>query len=82
MDGDTAPSPPHSRRAYRRLRKAVEGLGAHLTERIALARLRVHDPWHIQHRLIRKVLAPTAVVFLNLLANQPPFDLGSLVSAS
>jgi len=26
----------------------------------------VHDLWHYQHRLIRKVLAHTVAVFLNL----------------
>lgn len=63
-----------------RLRKGVETVGSHLTERFAIARLRVHDLWHFQHRLIRKVLAHTGGVFLNLQFHRPPLDLDGLVT--
>ena len=63
-----------------RLRKGVETVGSHLTERFAVARLRVHDLWHFQHRLIRKVLAHTIGVFLNLQLHRPPLDLDGLVT--
>lgn len=63
-----------------RLRKSVETVGSHLTERFAVARLRVHDLWHFQHRLIRKVLAHTIGVFLNLQFHRPPLDLDGLVT--
>src|SRR5512147_285682 len=53
-------------KASGRLRKYVETVGSQLTEHFAIARLRVHDLWHFQHRLIRKVLAHTVGVFLNL----------------
>ncbi len=56
-------------------------MGAHLTERFAVARLRVHDLWHYQHRLIRKILAHTVTVFLNLQLHRSPLDLDSLVDA-
>ena len=75
---------PHSLtllKACARLRKGVETVGSHLTERFAVARLRVHDLWHFQHRLIRKVLAHTVAVFLNLQFGRPALDLDGLVTA-
>lgn len=64
-----------------RWRKIVETVGSHLTERFAVARIRVHDLWHFQHRLIRKVLAHTVAVFLNLQLGRDPLDLDGLVAA-
>jgi hypothetical protein len=75
---------PHSLtllQACARLRKGVETVGSHLTERFAVARLRVHDLWHFQHRLIRKVLAHTVAVFLNLQFGRAALDLDGLVTA-
>jgi len=43
--------------------------------------VRVHDLWHYQHRLIRKVLAHTVVVFLNLQMGRQPLDLDGLVTS-
>lgn len=63
------------------IRKAVETVGAHLTERFAIARIRVHDLWHFHHRVIRKILAHTVGVFLNLQLHRPPLDLDGLVTA-
>lgn len=68
-------------KACARLRKCVETVGSHLTERFAVARIRVHDLWHFQHRLIRKVLAHTVAVFLNLQLHRAPLDLDGLVIA-
>jgi hypothetical protein len=62
------------------IRKEVETVGAHLTERFAIARIRVHDLWHFHHRLIRKILAHTVGVFLNLQLRRSPLDLDGLVS--
>jgi hypothetical protein len=78
--GMTTPHPPTLLRLCARLRKGVETVGAHLTERFAVARIRVHDLWHFQHRLIRKVLAHTVGVFLNLHLGRPPLDLDGLVT--
>ncbi len=66
--------------ACARLRQRVETVGAHLTERFGVARIRVRDLWHSQHRLIRKVLAHTVAVFLNLQLGRPPLDLDGLVA--
>lgn len=78
--GMTTPHPPTLLHLCARLRKGVETVGAHLTERFAVARMRVHDLWHFQHRLIRKVLAHTVGVFLNLHLGRPPLDLDGLVT--
>jgi hypothetical protein len=56
-------------------RKRVETVGSHLTERFGVARIRVRDLWHFQHRLIRKILAHTVGVFLNLQLGRKPLDL-------
>jgi hypothetical protein len=64
-----------------RLRKFVETIGSHLTERFGVDQIRVHDLWHFQHRLIRKILAHTVCVFLNLRLGRPPLDLDGLVLA-
>lgn len=50
----------------RRIRKRIETVGPHLTGRFKAGQIRVHDLWHFQHRLIRKILAHTVCVFLNL----------------
>lgn len=36
-----------------RLRKSVETVGAHLTERFAVARIRVHDLWHFHPTAVK-----------------------------
>jgi hypothetical protein len=64
-----------------RWRKRVETVGSHLTERFAVAQIQVRDLWHFQHRLIRKILAHTVGVFLNLQFGRKPLDLNGLVVA-
>lgn len=63
----------------KRIRKRIETVGSHLTERFKIDQIRVHDLWHFQHRLIRKILAHTVCVFLNLACNRPPLDLDGLI---
>jgi hypothetical protein len=72
--------PKALRKFCRRVRKFVETVGSHLTERFKVDHIRVHDLWHFQHRLIRKILAHTVCVVLNLLFRRPPLDLDGLVS--
>lgn len=73
---------PRSLRQFcSRIRKIVETVGSHLTERFAIDAIRVHDLWHFQHRLIRKVLSHTLMVFVNLQMGRDPLDLDGLVSA-
>lgn len=73
--------PTALRKFCSRVRKVVETVGSHLTERFAIAKIRVHDLWHFQHRLIRKVLAHTVMVFLNLELGRDPLDLDGLVTS-
>jgi hypothetical protein len=77
----TEAHPRALRKFCSRIRKIVETVGSHLTERFAVDAIRVHDIWHFQHRLIRKVLAHTLMVFLNLQMGRDPLDLDALVSA-
>jgi hypothetical protein len=67
------------RRLCQRWRKRVETVGSQLTERFAIERIRVRDVWHFQHRIIRKVLAHTIGVFLNLQLGRKPLDLDGLL---
>jgi hypothetical protein len=64
-----------------RWRKWIETVGAHLTERFGVRRIRVHELWHFQHRRIRKVLAHPVAVFLNLTRGRQPLDLDGLVAS-
>jgi len=64
---------PHPRRR--------QTVGSHLTERFAVARIHTHDLWHFQHRLIRKVLAHTVGVFLNLQLGWTPLNFDGLLAA-
>jgi len=68
-------------KAPKKIRKRIETIGSHLTERFSIQRLRVHDLWHFQHRIIRKVLAHSFGVFLNLQLQRSPLDLDGLVAA-
>ena len=70
------PEPPlaahYLLRLCRRWRKKIETVASHLTQRFQIARTRAHDLWHYQHRLIRKVLAHTVAVLLNLQIGRQP----------
>ena len=79
--GMTTPHSTQLLRACGRIRKCIETVGSHLTERFGVTRIRVHDLWHFQHRLVRKVLAHTVGVFLNLQRGRDPLDLDGLVTA-
>ncbi len=76
----TTPPSPTLLKVCARLRKGSETVGAPLTERFSVARMRVHELWHFQHRLIRKMLAHTVAVFLNLHLGRPPLALDGLVT--
>lgn len=62
-----------------RIRKVVETVGSHLTERLSINKIRVHDLWHFQSRLLRKILTHTVAVYLNLQLKRKPLDLDDLV---
>ena len=75
----TTAVPPRVLKVCARIRKCVETVGSQLAERFAVERIRVHDLWHFHHRLIRKVLAHTVGVFLNLQLARQPLDLDGLL---
>lgn len=53
---------------------------SHLTERFHhIDPIRVHNLWHYQNRLIRKVLAHTVYVLINLSLGRAPLDLDDLI---
>lgn len=76
----TLTQPPCVVRACARWRKVVETVGSQLTEHCAVARIRVRDLWPFQSRLIRKVLAHTIGVFLNLQLGRQPLDLDGILT--
>ncbi len=61
-------------------RKLVETVGSQLTERFQIAKIRVKDFWHYQHRLYRKILSHTVAVCLNLQLGLPPLHFALLAS--
>jgi hypothetical protein len=69
------------RKICHRWRKRIETVGSQLTERFAIDHIRVRDLWHYQHRLIRKILAHTVAVFLNLQLARNPLDLDGLLAS-
>lgn len=73
--------PIHLRRTCQRWRKRIETVGSHLTERFHIDSTHAHNLWHYQNRLIRKVLAHTVCVFINLSLGRAPLDLDDLVTA-
>jgi hypothetical protein len=73
------PLPPHLKVICQRWRKRIENVAGHLAQRFAIENTRAHDLWHFQSRLIRKILAHTVCVFLNLSLGRPALDLDDLV---
>lgn len=63
----------------RKIRKVIETVNSHLTERFNVTKIRVHDWWHFQSRLMRKILTHTVAVYINLQLNRQPLDLDGLV---
>ncbi|WP_417913973.1 hypothetical protein [Candidatus Electronema sp. JM] len=50
-----------------RARKRIETVGPQLTGRFKAGHIRVHDLWHFQYRLIRKILAHACLCFHQLI---------------
>lgn len=76
---DEKPLDKTTSKICRKIRKVIETVGSHLTERLNITKIRVHDLWHLQSRLIRKILTHTVAVFLNLQLKRKPLDLDGLV---
>jgi hypothetical protein len=67
--------PPALLQTCKKWRKIVKTVGSHLTERT-----RAHDLWHYQSRIIRKILAHTVGVFINIQMKRSPLDLDGLLA--
>jgi hypothetical protein len=62
-----------------RVRKQVEVVASLLCSRFHVDRIRVHDLWHFEHRLLRKILAFNLLVACNIDHQRHPLDLDGLV---
>lgn len=60
-------------------RKQVEVVAALLCSRFHIDRIRVHDLWHFENRLLRKILAFNLLVTINRDLHRPPLDFDGLV---
>jgi len=72
--------PPLVQRLTRRWRKLIETVGSQLAGRFAIEQIRVRDLWHLQHRIIRKVLAHTLALVFNLQFGRSPLDFDGLLA--
>jgi hypothetical protein len=71
--------PAQVEKACARIRKTVEVVGSLLCSRFRVDHIRVHDLWHFEHRLLRKILAFNLLVALNISLGRPSLDLDGLV---
>jgi hypothetical protein len=72
--------PPSVQRLTRRWRKLIETVGSQLAGRFAIEQIRVRDLWHLQHRIIRKVLAHSLALVFNLQLGRSPLDFDGLLA--
>lgn len=75
------PVPVEVQKASRRWRKLIETVNSQLTERFGIDATRAHDLWHYEHRLVRKILAHTAIAFLNMQLGRKAVQFAGLVAA-
>ena len=66
-------------RACFKVRKLIECVGALLCQRFAIDRIRVHDLWHLENRVLRKILAHNLLLTLNIQLRRKPLDFDGLV---
>lgn len=71
---------PRRSAALLKLRKRIETTFGQLVERFDCRRLKVRDLWHLEHRLVRKILSHTLAVWLNVRAGREPLRLEALVA--
>jgi hypothetical protein len=62
-----------------KVRKLIETVGALLCQRFAINHIRVHDLWHFENRVLRKVLAHNLLFTINLALRRKPLDFDGLV---
>jgi hypothetical protein len=62
------------------LRRRIEHAIGALAERFNCRRVRVKDLWHLEHRLVRKILSHTVAIGLNVQAGHEPLQFDRLVA--
>jgi hypothetical protein len=77
--GKYDPTPERTERLLA-LRRRIETVFSHLVEWFALRRVKVRDLWHLEHRIVRKLLALTVAARLDLDAGRSPLRLEPLVA--
>lgn len=71
---------PERAHAISSIRYRIETVFGQLCERLSVKRVRARDLWHLSSRLLRKVLAHTAMIILNRAQGNEPLRLAELLT--
>lgn len=63
-----------------RLRRRIEVTIGQLVERLGCRRTKARDLWHLEHRIVRKILAHTAAAWMNIRDGHQPLAFARLVA--
>jgi hypothetical protein len=70
---------PHVSALLSRVRYRIDTVFGQLVERYQVKRVWARDSWHLNSRMLRKVLSHTVAFFLNQLQGNPPLQLAKLL---
>ena len=78
----TARYDPDPRRSHGllKLRRRIEHAIGQLVERFDCRRIRIREIWHLEHRLVRKILSHTVAIWLNVREGHEPLQFDRLVA--
>jgi hypothetical protein len=68
--------------ALQAVRRRIETTNGQLVERYRCRRVKVKDLWHLEHRLVRKILSHTMAIWLSVAGGQPPLQLERLAACT
>jgi hypothetical protein len=71
---------PRRSHALLELRRRIEHAIGQLVERFDCRRVRVKDVWHLEHRLVRKILSHTVALWLNVRDGHEPLQFDRLAA--
>jgi hypothetical protein len=63
-----------------RLRRRIETAIGQLVDRFRCRQTKVKDLWHLEHRLVRKILSHTVAIWLNVRAGREPLQFDALAA--
>lgn len=66
--------------ALQAVRRRIEDPIGQLVERYRCRRIKVKDLWHLEHRLVRKILSHTVAVWMNITEGHRPLQLERLAA--